>query len=119
VSDERALRDALELAHAKSKKLERLLEEEAKDREALRRALDEAQRKLFPKPGEMSELLHLKAKLQAQQLQLASLTAERDRLQARITLLEQKPGERERSLILEELIELRQLLAQYEEREDE
>ncbi len=92
MSDERALRDALELAHAKAKKLERLLEEEAKDREALRRALDEAQRKLFPKPGEMSELLHLKAQLQAQQLQLSSLTAERDRL-------------------LEELVELRQLLA--------
>jgi hypothetical protein len=32
-------------------------------------------------------------------------------------MLEQKPGERERSLILEELIELRQLLAEYEDQE--
>ncbi len=97
MSDDRQLRDALEKAQGRIKTLERLLAEESEDREALaddflvlRQALDDAEQKLLPAPGEQRELVRLHAQLQAQKLQLTNLTAERDKLQQQLAQLTKK-----------------------------
>ena len=97
MSDDRTLRDALEHSQARTKTLERLLAEESEDRQALtdeiltlREALEEAEGKLLPAPGESRELVRLHAQLNAQQLQLTNLTLERDHLLERLILLTKK-----------------------------
>ena len=100
-ADERLLREALEQAQARVKALERLLAEEAEDREALgdevltlRQALDDAEQKLVgtpPPPGLSRELVRLQAQVHALQLQLTNSNAEREKLLARIAELEKKP----------------------------
>jgi predicted RNase H-like nuclease (RuvC/YqgF family) len=82
MSDDRELRDALERAQARTRLLERLLAEECEDREALadqmlalRQALDDAEQRVLPAPGEMREVVRLKAQLHAQQLTISHLNA--------------------------------------------
>lgn len=94
MSDDRSLRDALERAQGRIKTLERLLAEESEDREALaddflvlQQALDDAEQRLLPPPGEQRELVRLHAQVQAQKLQLTNLTAERDKLQQQLAQL--------------------------------
>ena len=122
VSQERELRDALEKAQARAKKLEQLIAEESEDREALavklrevREALDDARQKLVPLPGESRELVRLHAQVNAQQLQLSNLQLERDRLLKQLAMLTQKPNEKQRADQLAELIRLREELAAREE----
>ena len=121
VSDERQLRDALEKSQARTKHLEQLLSEESEDREALteqlmelREALAQAEQKLFPPPGEARELVRLHAQLNAQQLHLTNLQAERDRLLKQLAILTEKPGELERLTQTEELLRLRNRVAALE-----
>ena len=122
MSQERELRDALEKAQARAKKLEQLIAEESEDREALavelrevREALDDARQKLVPLPGESRELVRLHAQVNAQQLQLSNLQLERDRLLKQLAMLTQKPNEKQRADQLAELIRLREELAAREE----
>ncbi|MDP1827893.1 MAG: hypothetical protein Q8L48_31760 [Archangium sp.] len=95
MSDDRTLRDALEKAQARTRKLEQLLSEESEDRELLqaellevRQELEAAMQKLIPPPGESRELVRLHAQVHAQQLQLNNLATERDKLRARVAELE-------------------------------
>lgn len=121
MSEERALRDALERAQARTKTLERLLAEESEDREALadellalRQALDDAEQKLLPVPGEARALVRLNAQVHAQQLQLSNLVLERDKLAEKLAYLSQKPTERARLEQRAELIRLRERVAELE-----
>jgi ribosomal protein S20 len=117
VSEERELRDALEKSQARTKELEQLLSEESEDRELLlerlqevRAALAEAERKQLLPPGEERELVRLHAQLNAQQLQLTNLQAERDKLVKQVAILTEKPSELERLSLMEELLRLRSRL---------
>ena len=121
MSDDRALRDALEQAQARAKELETQLAFEMAEREALeedlqavRDALVEAERVPLPAPGSTHELLRLKAQVHAQQLQLSQLQAERDRLSQELAVLAQKPGARERLEQAAELTRLRNRVAALE-----
>lgn len=98
MTDDRAIRDALERAQARIKTLERLLAEECEDREALsddllslRQALDDAEQRLSPAPpGEMRELVRLHAQVHALQLALSNVTTERDKLRDALSAQQKK-----------------------------
>ena len=65
----------------------------ASDERLLREALDDAAQRLLgtpPPPGLSRELVRLQAQVHAQQLQLANLKAERDKLLSRVVELEKK-----------------------------
>jgi nucleotide-binding universal stress UspA family protein len=121
MSDDRALRDALEQAQAWAKSLADQLADERAERESLedelltvREALEQAEKVPLPPPGSNHELLRLKAQVHAQQLQLTQLQAERDRLSQELAVLAQKPGARERLQQFEELNRLRNRVAALE-----
>jgi predicted nucleic acid-binding Zn-ribbon protein len=86
VTDDRALRDALEQAQDRTKTLERQLGDALKVHDALqaelttlRAALADAARPM-PHPGESKELVRLHAQVNALQFELSHLRQEREKL---------------------------------------
>lgn len=118
MTDDRALRDALEVAQARAMELEDRLDA-AEDELVTVRAELEEMAKPMPAPGESREVVRLRAQVHAMQLQLGNVQAERDGLVKQLALLTIKPEARERLEQLAELTRLRNRVAALEREKGE